>query len=191
VEKNLPVYQYCTLAKPYLRYDERLGRYVESQKSDPTRDVNGKIAAKCVCRSYAVDDFSDGSKTESILRESEVPYDEYKRYSGSSPLCAISMENEKPLNPLPLSCFVDESGKRIASAPQSWRYAYVEAIPGMPMPPDSETIAINGKTFVKCVILSLRSHWLGELLEKRKTREIRKRVWLGMAEEPLRPAKGR
>jgi hypothetical protein len=182
----LPVYQYCSKAAPYIRFDGDFGIREFEKAEDGESYLNGSVCGKCLIPSYLRDDLSDPKKTEAILADSRVEKADYFSYSAGKPLLALRIEDEEALDPIPLATFSDSESNPIEAAPESWRFAYVEIDEAMRKFADEdlfETIEIKGKPYIRCVIMSMRSHWMAELLSGRKTREIRKRIWDGPKEE--------
>jgi hypothetical protein len=178
----IPIYIYCTKAKPYLQSGIVHGEGIKYQLSDrqseyvSLQDLNGLVVARCECKEivrlrhnpkYFPDDRKEELEARTGLDEEAI-----EAYGKGRDLFAYHLENVRTLyKPLRISDFYSDEActKPLTRAPQSFQKAYRKIYV-----PKDEALDDSDYYAELCYLFSDRSPFVCKILNGEKDLEIRK-----------------
>ena len=188
---------YCTMAKPWLCYDEQQKKYALRYGKRKDTDLNGTVCFKCECKEAFKYDFvhRSGDSSNFYIRDQRtermkdcLSNDDLFDYGKGKTLYAYHFENVKPIDPMPIThLFKDEACTiPLTRAPQSYCFAYrIAKLPHQHFMASKELLKLwyssvhNGDNTCaylpeKCLVFSIQSPWCCKIGNLEKDLEIRK-----------------
>lgn len=174
---------YCTKAKPFIYYDSDDKTFWKSLLIDKPEEyhLNGKIVAECECDKvelFTIDYRGDKSQNKRIEKDSCLDLGDLIDYQKENHfLYALHLSNLKIFDePKELNEYLIFDGnntnlnnlKPNQYAPQNMKNVYEFC--------SDNNILLPKRTLEKCILISIQPQHLANILNGKKTIEIRKRI---------------